>query len=516
MDAAVPGGQPLTAILSCVVGLFCVLLLLASSPAKDSPAPVHAATLPSTETAGMVSGVRPLWRNVRGNYELQAVLGGTFPGPCRILFSSDSRDEAGGRHAFVEISRESLAVGRQMDGRRVVWRTFPGPGSPPWNIRLLKKGNFYTFSANSASGWIRGPMGEWEGHYEPAESFVGVLPPEGAALQICTLTSLPWLQQAGRPVLAHGPAGSHFECQALPGAIIERGGRYYMYFMAGAHGDQEGAARRSIGLATSDDLCHWQPLPAPVLRTADLAYDNIYVNGAVLAPDGRVALMFSAQQFPDWKGFFLATADRPEGPFRLHPGNPVYRYPGPAHEFDLVRADVPEGRYILFFSGFTEHPPTGPAGDRGYLLFSDDLVHWRAHPSNPVFAPQTLAGWDAVHVRPRSLNRIGAWWYLWYEGANTWPPPGVKHHGWWDTVGLARSKDLVHWEHYPRNPALPGLGLSADQFDSNWTGWPRMLIRGNKAYVFYTGNGETGLRTIPVDRLTDWTGEGGETFDMLK
>ena len=91
----------------------------------------------------------------------------------------------------------------------------------------------------------------------------------------------------------------------------------------------------------------------------------------------------------------------------------------------------------------------------------------------------------------------------------------MSHHGWWDTVGLARSKDLVNWEYYPRNPALPGLGIGSAQFDNNWVGWPRMFVKDSVGYVFYTGNAQVGLRTIPLDDLINWQTEGGQTFDLL-
>ena len=212
----------------------------------------------------------------------------------------------------------------------------------------------------------------------------------------------------------------------------------------------------------------------------------------------------------------LATANDPMGPFVLCADNPVYKHFAHAHEFDLVRVDHPEYRYILFYAGFTPQPQRGPAGDRGYLLYSNNLINWKPEKRNPVFGPETLDNWDAVHVRPRSLNRVGDTWYLWYEGCNSWKPSGVSHHGWWDTVGLARSKDLFNWEYYPRNPALPGLGINADQFDNNWVGWPRMYIKNKVGYVFYTGNAQVGLRTIPIDDLTNWTTEQGKTLDPLK
>ena len=87
-------------------------------------------------------------------------------------------------------------------------------------------------------------------------------------------------------------------------------------------------------------------------------------------------------------------------------------------------------RYVMCYAGYTPRSSEGwPGGDRGYLLFSDDLVDWHEAEQNPVFGPETADDWDAVHVRPRSLNRIGDTWYLWYEGCNAWTPPGAAGTG---------------------------------------------------------------------------------------
>ena len=53
-------------------------------------------------------------------------------------------------------------------------------------------------------------------------------------------------------------------------------------------------------------------------------------------------------------------------------------------------------------------------------------------------------------------------------------------------MGLARSPDLKNWSYYPRNPALPALGIGAERFDNTWTGWPRMVVKDDVGYVFYT------------------------------
>lgn len=429
----------------------------------------------------------------------------------KIFFSGDT---ALGKRAYLSISMDAFRIVCETSTDTRTWKTYNNIGKPPWNVRVLKKGNFFRFWVNGTTGWIRGPLGEWEDIYEPFENCIGIETPTGISLQSGTVTTLPWFQDITKPVISRGPKGSFYEKQVIPGAIIEYDGLYYMYVMAGMRGDEEGSSRRTIGVAVSPDLRQWQGHLEPVISYLDTPFDNLYVSGAVVTDDGRVAIMFSAQKFPAWQGFMLAMADHPMGPFFQHANNPVYKHFSHAHEFDLVRVDEMEHRYLLFYAGFTPEPQRGLAGDRGYLLYSDDLVNWHSDERNPVFGPETLDNWDAVHVRPRSLNRIGDMWYLWYEGCNTWKPEGSSHHGWWDTVGLARSKDLVNWEYYPRNPALPGLGINADQFDSNWVGWPRMYIEDGVGYVFYTGNAQVGLRTISIDRLTDWETEHGQVIAL--
>lgn len=448
------------------------------------------------------------------NYELYAVVSAQNAAPQADIFFSGN-DEIGA-HAYLSVSDTGFKIIREAGDTSAMWKSFSGAGPPPWHIHILKKGNFFRVRVNDATGWMRGPLGEWEGIYEPRENEIGVRFSDGCAVESCSITTLPWLQQITAPVITTGSAGSFYEKQIIPGAIIPFEGRYYMYCMAGMEGVQEGSSRRTITVATSDDLLSWTVHPEPILSCDQLPGDNIYVNGAVVTPEGRIAVMISAQQYPEWLGFMLATADNPLGPFTSHTDNPVYKHFNEfAHEFDLVRVDHPDHRYMLFYAGFTPEPADGsPAGDRGYLLYSDDMMSWRADERNPVFSPETIDNWDAIHVRPRSLNRIGDMWYLWYEGCNTWTPPGVSDDRWCDTVGLARSPDLVTWTYYPRNPVLPASGISEDQFDNGWTGWPRMIINDGVGYVFYTGNAQVGLRTISIEALTRWETEGGDTVTL--
>jgi len=461
-------------------------------------------------------------RLVDGNYELMAEIAGP-----RAVVSFSGREDWQ-IDAVLEIFDGVFTLVRRENGLRLILKQYQGNGSSPWQVRLLKKGNFFRYWVNGVSGWIREPLGVWESdhptrHCEPARGYVGVEAP-GGRISSCDVTLLPWLETLGKPVITAGPDGTFKEAQVVVGGIIEHQGTFYQYFSGSRFGCQEGGGAREIGVAHSRNLHEWVVEPEPIVKIgAKGSWEptGIYCSGAVVTPEGRIAVMWAAQNFPAWGGFGVAFADTPLGPFKKFDANPVYKFVSHAHEFDLVRTDEPGRRYLMFFSGFTEKPTRGPAGDRGYILYSDDLVHWKPHDHNPVFGPETMDNWDAIHIRPRGLNKIGDTWYLWYEGANQWDPPtlvgdGTKVAGWWDTVGLARSKDLINWDYYPRNPALPGSGVSKEQFDTSWVGWPRMFVKDGVGYVYYTGGRHIGLRTIAIDQLTDWHSEGGKTINMLK
>jgi predicted GH43/DUF377 family glycosyl hydrolase len=455
---------------------------------------------------------------VHGNYELRARLSGPW---AAVSFSG--REEVS-NEAVLELSPGSVVLARSIQGARTVLKEFPGIGKSPWNVRLLKKGNYFRFWVADVAGWVSDPLGVFETNHpeaqsEPINGYLGIQ----GSIESAHLTELPWLSPVAEPVIKAGPDGTFKEDHVLVGGVVEYDGKYYQYFSGARHGCQEGGGAREIGVAHSADLVNWIVESEPILRTGgkdSWEPTGLYCSGAVVTPDRKVAVMYAAQKFPLWMGFGLAVAEHPLGPFTKHAGNPVYKHYTHAHEFDLVRTDEPGRRYLLFYSGFTDVPRRGPAGDRGYLLYSDDLIQWTPQASNPTFGPETLDNWDAIHVRPRSLTKIGDTWYLWYEGTNHWDPPSnasdIVRPGWWDTVGLARSKDLLSWEYYPRNPALPASGISKSQFDSTWTGWPRMVIRNGLAYVFYTGGHHIGMRTIPVSQLTNWESEGGRTLDLLE
>ncbi|MBK5721876.1 hypothetical protein JGH11_13430 [Dysgonomonas sp. Marseille-P4677] len=448
---------------------------------------------------------------IEGDYELNTLL----EEDTKIYFSGSRQSE---KQAYLQVEQGGIHLILQEGKQITLLKTIKGEISYPCSVRILRNGSYFRFWVGNLTAWIRGPLGEWKGVYEPSDNEVYAINKKDKYPEQFIVKKREWMTPAPQTTIAYGPEGSFYESQVIPGSILEYEDKYYMYLMTGMKGEQEGSSRRNIGLAVSETLSNWTVLPQPVIKYEDTSYDNLYVNGSVVTPDGKIAVMFSAQSFPEWKGFMLAIADRPEGPFTLYQDNPVYKHENAAHEFDLVdlkdkRIEYrgQEYRYILFYAGFTPKPKKNLAGDKGYLLYSNNLLNWVSHIDNPVFEPETKDNWDAAHVRPRSLNRIGDYWYLWYEGVNSWTPPGMKGDTWYDVIGLARSKDLVHWEYHPRNPVLATAGQDENICGYSWTGWPRMVIKDEMAWVFYCGhhkkNVSTTYKTIPVKNLTDWTSD---------
>ena len=131
----------------------------------------------------------------------------------------------------------------------------------------------------------------------------------------------PWKKHDANPIIDLGPKGSfkglHVAC---PAVIKEEGDKYYMWF-GGMKEDTGEFGRWDIALATaSDPLGPWKEYEGnPVLE------DFGFVGGVVKV-DGKY-YMYNVHpigsESPDSGPICLATAEKPEGPWKKYEGNPV-------------------------------------------------------------------------------------------------------------------------------------------------------------------------------------------------
>ncbi|MFZ0038307.1 MAG: hypothetical protein WAK91_12840, partial [Candidatus Acidiferrales bacterium] len=203
-------------------------------------------------------------RLIDGNYELTAEISG-----ASAVVSFSGREDWP-IDAALEISDGAFVLVRREKGSRLTLKQYEGNGRSPWRVRLLKKGNFFRYWVNSASGWVREPLGVWESdhptrHCEPARGYVSV-ESQGGRIASSSVTLLPWLKPAPKPVITAGPDGTFKEAHVLVGGIIEHDGIYYQYFSGSRFGCQEGGGAREIGVAHSRDLREWVVEPEPIIK----------------------------------------------------------------------------------------------------------------------------------------------------------------------------------------------------------------------------------------------------------
>src|SRR5688572_17701535 len=143
----------------------------------------------------------------------------------------------------------------------------------------------------------------------------------------------------------------------------------------------------------------------------------------------------------------LATAPHPEGPWTPYAGNPILRREQVQGIRDhlsspelVYRPDHPDAPFWLYFHGM--NLPPGRSGQRTCLATSPDGLTWTQYGDAPVLTATLEQSGDyhtAAYVR--LFRRPGdPWWY------------GLYKSQWANS--LARSRDGIEWEHWPRNPLI--------------------------------------------------------------
>jgi len=458
------------------------------------------------------------------------------------------------------------------------------PKTGPWNFSLLRRGMYYSLQIDGqGAATIPHPSGDiiyskskdlsvYESRLgvdaiEPEFTRFGAEAVEGSLLLSDVKFSFgnwyPKIPQ--QPVLQHNQTW-WTKRQVVIGAILitenavpfqDPEGYFYMYFngVDTSIKNIESGGRARIGVAKSKDLVRWEIGNSKqfLLEGTPGTWDETYtfVNGAVIAPDGRIAISYMGyndREGRTWPGIGMAFAKVPEGPFSKHPkpvltlgklsdwnheryskqGESFRKKPGEwddyhIHEHGLTRLD---GRYLLTYTGF------GGQVDQGGIAYSENLLQWSKDPANPVISGSGAANyvgksklnehygryvsmWDDGHLRPRSLLKIGDYFYLFYEGSmfETFRPG--KELQIWDSVGVARSRSLHGpWERHPLNPIINQR--AGDHFDSMWTGWPNAVLKDNQVYIYYAAAGnekesvrhtDIGLRVVPTETFATFSGE---------
>jgi predicted GH43/DUF377 family glycosyl hydrolase len=135
-------------------------------------------------------------------------------------------------------------------------------------------------------------------------------------------------------------------------------------------------------------------------------------------------------------------------------------------------------------------------GYRMHLAFSTDGRKFYEIGSRPVFEGKA-GDWDAQSITTPRIWRSAGWVYVLYGGsAGDVDEP--------EFFGLARSKDLTHWERHPGNPIFGAGAHGGPDGGAIWTPamfendtWIILLYEGSIGHHFWRGESSICMAWVP-------------------
>ncbi|MCD6291337.1 MAG: hypothetical protein J7M34_12600 [Anaerolineae bacterium] len=288
-----------------------------------------------------------------------------------------------------------------------------------------------------------------------------------------------WTRYPGNPVLDVGPAGSPDANIVYPPFVLFDGEQFRMWYSA------HDFKRWSINYATSPDGAHWTRYSGNPLMVAerDGRWDGNYI--------AEPCVLFNGEKFEMWYnggsertetlriGYAwspdgLKWTRRAEDDWVLDVG-PL----GSWDDFSVARAHVlfDGERYQMWHEGHD-----GKHWRIGYEV-SDDGIHWRPGPDNPVLDLGSAGSWDSVNVAEPNVLFDGTLYRMWYSGYDgdkyriglATAPPIYSKRGVF-TSPVVDAGQIVLWQvlrWVAHAPAGTGLAVSVRTSSDGkaWSDW---------------------------------------------
>jgi alpha-L-rhamnosidase len=267
-----------------------------------------------------------------------------------------------------------------------------------------------------------------------------------------------------KPVLVGSGTDGAFDSRAVDCPFVFRHrDRFYMMYVG-----FDGTGYQTA-LAASDDLLHWEHLSTILTREEEGdAWDSRNIAGTWILRDND---MHGPGHLKKWDGkYWLA----------------YHSYPGDGYEAGSAKIGL----------AWTE---------------DESLMNWHRL-KEPILVPEDGGEWERGGLYKECLVEHEGMFYLFYNAKD-------KDEGrWTEQIGLATSKDLVHWTRHDGNPVVQ---VTADAWDSGFASDPCVLRDGSRWAMYYFGfdfkAAQEGLALS--DNLLDWrkhaepiitVGEGNE------
>jgi beta-xylosidase len=249
----------------------------------------------------------------------------------------------------------------------------------------------------------------------------------------------------------------------------------------------------AVGIAASNDLCHWEKvgevLPSQACDAKGLAAP------VAIVLDGVVHLFY--QTYGNGPDDALCHAVSRDGlTFEADPSNPVFAPTGDWTVGRAIDADIIEhnGQLLLYYATRDPQMKVQMLGvaiaDRNSALDRGSWHHFSKH--GPILWPQLPWETNCIEA-PSVCKRNGKLWMFYAGGYNNEP----------QQIGCAVSTDGMTWARLSDQPLLPNG--SEGEWNSSESGHPGVFVdEDGQTYLFFQGNNDNGHTWLLSFVKLDW------------
>ena len=295
-----------------------------------------------------------------------------------------------------------------------------------------------------------------------------------------SLSAQCWMLQAApagpKPAMLWGDETASGRPFSKDPSVIHFGQRYLLYYSMPEAGAKP--TRWLVGIAESPDMVHWK-------RVGQVLPGAPYERRGLAAPyakvlDGKVHLFY--QTYGNGPNDAICHAVSGDGlHFERDASNPVFHPTGTWNSGRAIDVEITRfgDRWLLYAA--TRDPQSkvqmlvGAESTGGF-----ERSAWKMLADRPILKPELP--WEQDCIEAPTLVRHGEWLYMFYAGAYNNAP---------QQIGVARSRDGLHWERKGAEPFLPNG--KAGEWNASESGHPGVFVDDDgQTYLFYQGNNDNG------------------------
>ncbi len=263
--------------------------------------------------------------------------------------------------------------------------------------------------------------------------------------------------------------------------VVKFNGRYLMYYSLPPKNWDKNSGW-IIGIAESKDLVHWTKVgEITPAAGADYEKKGLCAPGA-LVRDGKVHLFYQTYGNGEKDAICHAVSD--DGiHFRRNPTNPIFSPTGDWTCGRAIDAEVCEfkGQYFLYFA----------TRDKDFKIQMQGVAvapgntnfnreDWTQATDKSILYPEFP--WEGECVEGASIAKKGDKLFMFYAGAYNNKP---------QQIGVAESTDGIHWTRLSDQPFL--TNGKPGEWNSSESGHPHIFTdEDGRTYLFYQGNNDNG------------------------